>query len=80
MCFSPLYPWHQGVNVTNILREAFIRADPKSEKKTVGLTVFFSIGGPSRVKAARKMLVILTPTHVALAWRGIPVGTTILRY
>jgi len=30
-----------GVNFTNILQEAFMHADPKSAKKTAGLTVFF---------------------------------------
>jgi len=34
---------------------------PKSTKKTDGLTVFFALLGSSLIKAARKMLMKLTP-------------------
>jgi hypothetical protein len=37
-----------GVNFTNILREA----DPKSDKETDGLTLFFALLGSARAKAA----------------------------
>ena len=46
-----------GVNFTNILQAAFTRADPKSAKKLLNLTVYFALLGPARVKAARRMLV-----------------------
>jgi len=38
--------------------------DPKSAKKTVKLSVFFALLGYVRAKAARKMLVKLTPDVV----------------
>ncbi len=41
-----------GVNVTNILLAAFTCEDPKSSKKTDGLTVFFAHLGSAHVKAA----------------------------
>jgi len=49
-----------GVDFTNILRAAFTLSDPKSTKKTDGLTVFFALFGFSRIKAVCKMLVKLT--------------------
>ena len=53
-----------GVNFTNILQAAFTRADPKSAKKLLNLTVFFALSGSAGVKAARRTLVKLTPGHV----------------
>jgi len=51
-----------GVNFTNILCKAFKYPNPKSsEKNTVKPAVFFVLLGSSRVKAAHKMLVKLTP-------------------
>ena len=50
-----------GVNFTNVLRAAFTRADPKSAKKLLNLTVFFALLGSLRGKAARRTLVKLTP-------------------
>ena len=50
-----------GVNFTNILHAAFTYADLKSTKNTVKLTVFYALLGSACVKAARKMLVKLTP-------------------
>jgi hypothetical protein len=50
-----------GVNFTNILQAAFMHADPKRPKKMLNLTVFFALLGSAHVKAARKMLVKLTP-------------------
>ncbi len=46
-----------GVDFTNILCSAFMHADPKSAKKTNGLTEFFAFLGSARVKADHKMLV-----------------------
>jgi len=50
-----------GVIFTNILRAAFLHADPKSAKKTDNLNVFLALSGSARAKAAQKMLVKLTP-------------------
>ena len=50
-----------GADFTNILRAAFTRADPKSVKKLLYLTVFLALLGSLHVKAAHKMLVKLTP-------------------
>jgi len=55
--FSP------GVNFINILPAAFSLADPKSVKRTVNLTVFFVFLGSALSKAARRMLMTLTPKH-----------------
>ena len=52
-----------GVNFTNVLRAAFMRADPKSAIKLLNLTVFFALLGSARIKAARRTLVKLTPDH-----------------
>ena len=57
-------PKRPGVNFTNILQAAFTRADPKSAKKTVKLSSFFALFGSGHIKAARKMLVKLTPDHI----------------
>ena len=40
---------------------AFMCGDPKSEKKLLNLIVFLALLGSERVKAARRMLVKLTP-------------------
>jgi len=40
-----------------------MRPDPKSAKKTDNLIVFFVLSASGRVKAARKMLVKLTPSY-----------------
>ena len=50
-----------GVNFSNVLQAAFTRADPKSEKKQLNVTVFFALLGSAGVKAARRTLVKLTP-------------------
>ncbi len=49
-----------GVNFTNVLRTAFMRADPKSVKKTDNLIVFSVLSGSSGTKAARRTLMNLT--------------------
>ncbi len=54
-------PFPLGVNFINIIQAAFARADPKSAKKTDNLTVFFAISGSTHAKAARRMLIKLTP-------------------
>ncbi len=46
-----------GVNFTNIPCVAFTHADPKSAKKTNGLTVFSALLASWHVTALRKMLV-----------------------
>jgi len=50
-----------GVNFINILGAAFTRKDPKSSKKTAKLSIIFALLGSLRVKAARRMLMKLTP-------------------
>ncbi len=50
-----------GVNFINILLSAYTCSDPESAKKTDGLTVFFVLLESLSIKAARKMLVKLTP-------------------
>ena len=49
------------IGSSTCLRAAFTCADPKKCKKLLELTVFFVLLGSARVKAARKMLVKLTP-------------------
>jgi len=41
-----------------------MRADPKTTKKTDSLTVFLAFLGSAHVKAARRMLVKLTPGQI----------------
>ncbi len=48
-------------NFTDILLEALIRADSKTTKDTVKLSVFFALLGSECVNAACKMLVKSTP-------------------
>ncbi len=50
-----------GVNFINILREAYVCADPKSAKRRDSLTVFFALLGSTRIKVERKMLMKFTP-------------------
>jgi hypothetical protein len=50
------------VNFTNILHKAFALKDPKSTKRHWLLYCLFALLGSSRVKAAHRMLVKLTPT------------------
>jgi len=49
-----------GVNFVNVLRAAFRRADSKSAKKTVKLSVFFALLGSAFEKAAQRTLMKLT--------------------
>jgi len=48
-----------GVNLINVLRATFTHTDPERGKKTVKLSVFFTLLGSVCVKAARRMLVKL---------------------
>jgi len=50
-----------GLNFIDVLGSAFMRADPKSVKKTAAKwSIFFIFLGSTSVKAAGKMLVKLT--------------------
>ena len=55
-----------GVDYTKILCVPFICADPKSTKKTDGLTVYFALLGSALVKAVSKMLVKSKPDEILL--------------
>ena len=57
-----------GVNFTNVLGAAFMHTDPKSAIKLLNLTVFLALLGSSGVKAARRMLVKLTPCLLFLQY------------
>jgi len=48
-----------GVNFINALRATFTHADPKSAKKTVKLSVVFTLLGSAHVKAAHRTLMKL---------------------
>ncbi len=50
-----------GVNFINILQPAFTRADSKSARNIIKLSVFFALSWSGHVKAACKMLMKLTP-------------------
>jgi len=50
-----------SVNFINVLRAAFVQADPKSVKKTDNLTVFYTLLGSEHSKAAHRTLMKLTP-------------------
>jgi len=59
--FELLSCFTSGLNFINILEAAFMRADPERTKKIDNLTVFFALSGSTRVKAAYRMLMKLTP-------------------
>jgi len=50
------------INFTNVLRAAFLGADPKSAKRLTSHQCLFVLLGSSSIKAARKTLVKSTPT------------------
>jgi len=50
-----------GLNFINVLRTAFMLADPKSVKKTVKLSIFFMLLGSTSVKAVSRTLMKLSP-------------------
>jgi len=67
--YCPFLIWcnmNSGVNFINVLRAAFTRADNRSVKNTDDLTVFFTLLGSARTKAARKTLMKLTPALLRL--------------
>jgi hypothetical protein len=49
------------VDFNNVLRAAFTNEDPRSKKKTVKLSGFFTLLGSAFLPADNKMLVKLTP-------------------
>jgi hypothetical protein len=49
-----------GANFINVLQAAFIHPDTESTKKTVKSSVFFSLLGSARIKAAPRTLMKLT--------------------
>ena len=50
-----------SVNFINILRATIVRADSESAKNALKSLVFFALLGSTRVKAACKTLIKLTP-------------------
>jgi hypothetical protein len=46
-----------GINFINVLRTAFMHADPKSLKKKVKLSIFLVLLGSAHTKAGRRTLV-----------------------
>jgi len=50
-----------GVDFTNILQAAFVRADPISVKMTYDLTAFFAFLGSMPIKAACKHIEEIDP-------------------
>ncbi len=61
LCKKTNYLTRPGVNFINVLQAAFTQADPKRVKKTVNLSVFFTLSGSVRAKAAHRTLMKLTP-------------------
>jgi len=59
-----IYP--SRVIFINFLRSAFAHSDPKSAKKTDGLTVFFALMRSGRIKADYWMLMKLNPIENSL--------------
>jgi len=55
-----------GVNFTNILHSAFLRADPKHAKRYLQLDLIFTLFGSVCVKALHKTLMQLTPAVIKL--------------
>ena len=54
------------VNFINILQAAVTHADPEIAKKLLDLTVFFALLVSALLKAARRMLVKLTPVNMLI--------------
>jgi hypothetical protein len=57
---------------TNVLLAAFTPADPESAKKTNNLTVFFTLLGSARVKAAQRALMKLTHDLLTISINFFP--------
>jgi hypothetical protein len=62
-----------GLSFINVLRTAFTLKDPKSVKKTVKLSIFFTYLGSMSVKAVRRMLMKLSPDNL-LSFRQLENG------
>jgi len=60
-----------GINFINVLQAAFTPANPESAKRKVKLSVFFPLLGSASAKAARRMLVKLTPGRVGHRFVGV---------
>jgi len=58
--------WTSGVNFVNILQAAFMQADPESEKRQTTWLFFFHFVKSVCIKAARRMLMKLTPDFLSL--------------
>jgi len=56
-----------GLNFISVLCTVFMRADPKSVKKTVKLSIFFTLSGSMSVKAVVRTLMKLTPDDFFLS-------------
>ena len=56
-----------GVNFINVFTPSFYDCRSQKRKKLLELTAFFVLLGSALVKAARKMLVILTPATAKLS-------------
>ncbi len=52
---------HHGLNFINVLGTASTCADPRSVKKTVEFSIFFTPSGSTCLNDVRKTLVKLTP-------------------
>ncbi len=66
-----------SVNLTNILKAAFVCSDPESAKKIDNLTVFFALLGSAHAKAAYIILmklpltvfvVMCLPSFMVIVW------------
>ena len=55
-----------GANFINVSTCSFYVHSSQRRKKLLNLTVFFALLGSARVKAARKMLVKLTPRFLSI--------------
>jgi len=55
-----------GLNFINVLRTAFTCAAPRSIKKKVKFSIFFTLLGSTSLKAVRKMLMKLRPGELSL--------------
>jgi hypothetical protein len=53
-----------GVYLINVLRAAFFHIDPKSEKKTGILSVFFVLLGSAHAKAVHRTMMKLKPGEI----------------
>ena len=71
MCHCLLEQWQSGVNFINILRAAFMPADPKSAKKDSQVNQLFALLGSVSVKAAHRTLMILNPDYLPFRQKAV---------